>query len=110
MFRRHSQSGQEVRRRLATLKARRSTLEPLEGRQLCATDFRTLDGTGNNVQKPQLGSTVESYVRLTPAEYTDGIASPAGADRPSARAASIALGWFVGYSMLESHTTPAPVE
>lgn len=91
MFRHTHSSRQELRRRLATLKARRSSMETLEHRQLCATDFRTLDGTGNNLQKPQLGSTAEQYLRLTPAEYADGIATPAGADRPSARAVSNAL-------------------
>jgi peroxidase len=102
MFHRKTPSRQEISRRLATLKARRSSLETLEGRQLCATDFRSFDGTGNNVQKPQLGSTVEQYVRLAPAEYADGISAPAGADRPSARAVSNALADQDGRNILNN--------
>jgi hypothetical protein len=102
MFRRPDASRQEVRRRLAALKARRSSVETLEGRQLCATDFRSFDGTGNNVKTPQWGSTVEQYIRLAPAGYSDGMASPAGADRPSARAVSNSLADQDGQSILNN--------
>lgn len=79
------------RQRLQRLQSRLASLESLESRHLCATDFRSLDGVGNNVQHPQWGSTEEQFLRLSPAEYADGLAAPAGADRPSARAVSNAL-------------------
>ncbi|MFO0904008.1 MAG: peroxidase family protein [Pirellulales bacterium] len=71
--------------------SRRPALERLEGRELCAVDFRSLDGVGNNLANPQWGSTEEAFLRIAPAEYADGASAPAGADRPSARAVSNAL-------------------
>jgi len=56
-----------------------------------ATDFRSIDGTGNNKAKPELGSTNEALLRVTDADYSDGISSPAGTDRPSAREISNVL-------------------
>lgn len=47
--------------------------------------YRTVDGSGNNLIDPDLGSTNEQLLRLTSTEYSDGAATPAGADRPSAR-------------------------
>jgi peroxidase len=73
------------------LRSRLSGVESLESRQLCAADFRSLDGVGNNIQHPQWGSTEEQFLRISPAEYADGRSAPAGADRPSARAVSNAL-------------------
>src|SRR5437868_13618069 len=90
----------------------RLTLEHLEERQLMAADLaantltripfppsttttpaavRTYDGTGNNLLNSQWGSTDEDLLRVAAAEYTDGISSLAGADRPSARVISNAL-------------------
>ncbi|MBI1248442.1 peroxidase [bacterium] len=73
--------------------------EQLEQRQLLASDlsvvydavldeYRTIDGTGNNLIDPSLGSTDETFVRYVDAEYTDGISEPAGEDRASAREVS----------------------
>src|SRR5262245_36743251 len=83
-------------RSIAALKERRAgprpRLEPLEDRCLMdAALFRTLDGTDNNLLHPEWGSTNEQLLRIAPAEYADGIAAPAGADRPSAREISNAL-------------------
>ena len=64
---------------------RRSMFEQLETRALSAADLRALDGTGNNLSNPQWGSTDESYLRSSPAAYADGMSSPAGATRLSAR-------------------------
>jgi len=50
--------------------------------------FRTIDGTGNNETNPDLGSAGVQLTRLTSAFYTDMRSTPAGADRPSARAVS----------------------
>ena len=50
-----------------------------------------LDGVGNNLANPQWGSVNQNLLRLSPADYGDGISSPAGADRPSARLVSNAF-------------------
>ncbi|MFN8413920.1 MAG: peroxidase family protein [Anaerolineales bacterium] len=44
-----------------------------------------LDGKGNNVANPSWGSTNTQLIRVAPSAYADGISSPSGADRPSAR-------------------------
>jgi hypothetical protein len=66
-------------------------MEPLEQRCLFAGDFRSIDGTGNNVANPQWGSSGEQLLRIAPAEYADEISAPAGADRPGAREISNAI-------------------
>ncbi len=48
-------------------------------------EVRSLDGTGNNRQNSELGSTGEALLRIGPAEYGDGVSTPAGTTRPSAR-------------------------
>jgi peroxidase len=48
-------------------------------------EFRTIDGTGNNLSVSVLGSAGQPFLRLVPAAYTDGVSSPAGASRPSPR-------------------------
>jgi hypothetical protein len=45
----------------------------------------SIDGTGNNSQNPEWGSTNEELLRLTWANYDDGLSHPAGQIRPSAR-------------------------
>lgn len=79
-----------VNSRLSAARRRRRQcqFEFFEPRHLMASDFRTLDGTGNNLANPDWGSTGESFLRMAPAEYSDGISAPAGSDRPSARAVS----------------------
>lgn len=77
-------------------------LESLQARELMAIDLGaiaspgplatySIDGTGNNVAQAQWGSTDENLLRLTPAQYADGIASPNGSDRPSPRVISNAV-------------------
>ncbi len=63
-------------------------LETLEPRQLFAADFRSYDGTHNNLSNAQWGSTNEAFLRTVPAEYADGKSAPAGSDRVSARTIS----------------------
>ncbi|MCA9111080.1 MAG: peroxidase [Planctomycetaceae bacterium] len=63
------------------------TLDGLASNQ----EFASINGTGNNIDNPELGSTDEALPRLTSAEYEDGTSSPAGADRPSAREVSNAI-------------------
>jgi peroxidase len=71
-------------------------LEQLQRREMMAADLAALvrpnplatysiDGTGNNVAQVEWGSTQEQQLRLAKAEYGDGISTPAGASRPSAR-------------------------
>ena len=52
---------------------------------------RSHDGTGNNIANPELGSVGEQLVRIADAEYSDGISTPAGEDRPGAREISNAV-------------------
>src|SRR5947209_104843 len=53
--------------------------------------LESFDGTGNNLANPTWGSAGADLVRIAPAAYSDGLSSPAGASRPSARAISNAL-------------------
>ena len=48
-------------------------------------EYRNIDGSGNNLDNPDLGSAGSRFVRTTPYEYSDGISAMAGDDRPSAR-------------------------
>lgn len=75
---------------------RKLQLESLELRQLMASDlpgvlkpgsFETysVDGTGNNLAQIEWGSTDEQLLRLASPQYSDGISSPGGTNRPSAR-------------------------
>jgi hypothetical protein len=52
------------------------------------TEFRSIDGTGNNPNNPLLGSAEIPLLRLTTVGYGDGVGTPAGADRLSPRAIS----------------------
>ena len=80
----------------------RATFEAVEPRILMAADLRMMppsavvaqysfDGTNNNLQHPEWGSTNEQLLRTVAAEYGDGVSTPGGADRPSARAISNAI-------------------
>lgn len=51
-------------------------------------EIQTLDGTGNNQSNPSWGSANQQLLRKAPAAYADGINSPAGTNRPSARTVS----------------------
>src|SRR5207253_202903 len=61
-------------------------LESLEQRVfLSAADTRSLDGSGNNLLHPDWGAAGTALLRLAQAAYTDGLSTPAGSTRPSAR-------------------------
>jgi peroxidase len=47
-----------------------------------------LDGRGNNVAHPDWGNVDQQFLRFSKADYADGISSPAGTNRPSARTVS----------------------
>jgi hypothetical protein len=66
-------------------------VEQLECRQLMSVEFASLDGTGNNIMHLDWGSAGIQLLRQSAADYSDGISTPAGADRPSARAISNAI-------------------
>jgi hypothetical protein len=68
-----------------------SSLEPLEERRLMAAEFRSFDGSGNNLLHPDWGSAGIQLIRRAAAEYADGVSAPAGEDRPSPRAISNAI-------------------
>ncbi len=47
--------------------------------------WRTMDGTNNNAEHPEWGSTGMPMMRMSTVSYGDGVSAPAGADRPSPR-------------------------
>jgi hypothetical protein len=79
----HSQGGPRPQARRT-----RPQITPLEDRCLLSGDIRSIDGTGNNLANPTWGSAGVDLLRVGPAAYIDGISSPAGANRPSARVVS----------------------
>ena len=62
--------------------------ETFELRQMLSATSASIDGTGNNVVDPDLGSVHVELIRLAEADYADGISDPAGEDRVSAREVS----------------------
>lgn len=48
-------------------------------------EYRTIDGYGNNIGDPTFGQTDQQLLRKSTADYDDGVSSPAGPSRPSAR-------------------------
>jgi peroxidase len=55
------------------------------------TEYRSIDGTGNNLTHTEYGSTHQQFLRMADSDYGDGLNTPAGADRPSPREISNAL-------------------
>lgn len=55
------------------------------------SEIRSIDGTGNNLENPDAGSAHSTLLRTSTAQYGDGISTPAGEDRPSAREISNVL-------------------
>lgn len=87
-------------------------VEPLEARQLLtgppsAVISYSVDGTGNNVTNPTWGSTNVDLTRIGPASYANGISTPAGADRPSARVISNAISDQGTYSAIDANNLSA---
>ena len=50
-----------------------------------------IDGIGNNLTHPEWGASGQTLLRVSPPAYGDGVSTPAGADRPSAREISNVL-------------------
>src|SRR3954454_13744664 len=88
-------------RRQRTKPKRHLKFESLENRQLfsvntvttssTASAVESIDGTGNNLVHTSWGSTNTDLLRIAAAAYADGISTPAGANRPDARAISNAV-------------------
>jgi hypothetical protein len=82
------------RRRTGARRARgpsspfRRAPERLEERASPTSVYRSIDGTGNNVANPTWGATSTDLIRIAPAAYADGVSTPGGASRPSARVVS----------------------
>lgn len=80
-------------RRFRTPSRQLETPERLEPRALLAVGaagplplpVQSLDGIGNNLARPEWGSTGEQFLRRSPAAYADGASSLSGADRPNER-------------------------
>lgn len=51
-------------------------------------EFRSFDGTDNNLGNPVMGATLIWLERWIPADYADGLSEPAGDERPGARIVS----------------------
>jgi peroxidase len=65
---------------------RRPCLEELEARCLLNVGgYRPIDEVGNNVANPNWGVAGGDLIRLTPAEYADGVDAPSLPQDPSAR-------------------------
>ena len=80
------------RRRRSSFSSHSTCLDSLEARcLLSAVNPAAVDGAGNNLENEEWGSTDQELIRLTTAEYSDGIDAPAGESRPSARAVSNAI-------------------
>jgi len=72
---------------------RAPVVQPREGAidAINTAAFYSYDGTGNNVANPTWGAAGTALIRIAPTEYADGVAAPAGANRPSPRVLSNAL-------------------
>jgi len=53
--------------------------------QALPDDYRSIDGTGNNISNPSWGSAGIQLLRTAPEDYDNGISTPAGATRNSPR-------------------------
>ncbi len=51
-------------------------------------EFRTIDGTGNNLTHPEWGASEVPFLRRTTVDYADGEHEPSGSVRPNARTIS----------------------
>src|SRR5205085_6547125 len=73
--------------------AQKVCAELLEGRILMAADplIASIDGTGHNLAHSTWASVGVDFLRLSPAAYADGVSTPGGTSRPSARAISNAV-------------------
>ncbi len=62
-----------------------ASLEVLEGRRLRSGGTYSVDGSSNNVSHPEWGAVNQPLLRIAPSAYSNGLSTPGGADRLSAR-------------------------
>jgi hypothetical protein len=74
-----------------------------------APAIRSIDGSGNNLAHASWGQTGTDYIRIAAAAYGDGVSSPAGADRPSARVISNGIHDQQGESVVNDRMMSAMV-
>src|SRR4051812_22231398 len=79
--------------RIVSAAAQKVCAELLEGRVLMAADplIASIDGTGHNLAHATWGSAGTDFLRTAQAAYADGVSSPGGTSRPSARVISNAV-------------------
>lgn len=70
-------------------------------------ESRSIDGSGNRIGDPDLGTPGQAVIRMAPAEYEDGVSSPAGDSRPGAREISNRLAAQDGASITNSRDLSA---
>jgi len=90
----------------------RLALDTLEERAVPAIvgpEWRSIDGSGNNLANPSWGQAGTDYIRVAPAAYADGVSSPAGADRPGAREISNSVADQQGQSTVSDRLMSAMV-
>lgn len=87
--------GTRQARRLRAHSSGQKQIETLELRQVLSaavpTIIPSIDGSGHNRAHVDWGQAGVDLLRIAPAEYGDGISTPGGADRPSAREISNAI-------------------
>src|SRR5437868_5748554 len=83
-----SRTRRELRQRVRSCRPEVERLEDRVQPSATAGAVESIDGTGNNLAHADWGSAGADLLRIAPAAYTDGISTPAGADRPSARVIS----------------------
>ncbi len=66
----------------------RLQVESLEERTLLSSGFRPIDEIGNNLSNPSYGTAGTDLLRLSPADYANGISSPSLPQNASARVIS----------------------
>src|SRR3954471_11791263 len=54
-------------------------------------EFRSFDGTGNNLANPLWGSAATDYARMARVDYADGVSTARLAGRPNPRSVGVAL-------------------
>ena len=74
-----------------------------------APAIRSIDGSGNNLAHASWGQTGTDYIRIAAVAYGDGVSSPAGADRPSAREISNGIHDQQGESVVNDRMMSAMV-
>ncbi|NEP10219.1 MAG: hypothetical protein F6K14_08365 [Symploca sp. SIO2C1] len=54
-------------------------------------ETQSIDGSGNNLQNPELGTPDSPLLNIPPLDYSDGFSTPTGQERPNPRVISNAL-------------------